>query len=221
MRGIHDRGLERERRIDRTIVFVPIDSVRTAVGDDEVGIGIAVGVPQLEEVQFRSGVQIDQRNGGCGIERIGNKSQRTKVSSGLVVLEPKDLTACEKGNNDVQIAILIQVGDHRMIGLTAPDAIEISTGFSRKDTGTRSVVFIEVYVVGRFFEGKASMSPSLSKSPETEKEAYGNSLSTMLDPAEGIKGRDGSRPRAGYVTGGISNSASKGCLCILDPYPDR
>ena len=71
----------------------------------------------------------------------------------MVVLEPKDLTACEKGNNDVQIAILIQVGDHRMIGLTAPDAIEISTGFPGKDTGTRSVVFVEVYVVGRFFEG--------------------------------------------------------------------
>ena len=54
MRGIHDRGLKRERGVDRTIVLVPIDPVRPPMRDHDIGVGITVDVPQLEEVQFRS-----------------------------------------------------------------------------------------------------------------------------------------------------------------------
>ena len=61
---VHDRGWRRERRIDRTIVFTNRLCPYRG-GRRRVGIGIAVDVPQLEEVQFRSGVEVYQRVGGC------------------------------------------------------------------------------------------------------------------------------------------------------------
>ena len=136
MRGVHDRGLrENEGSTEPSFLYQSTLSVpRWAMTRSGWNRRRR---PQLEEVQFRSGVEATNGSGVAGLK--DQKSQRTKVSSGLVVLEPEDLAACNERNDDVQIAILIQIGDHRMIGLTTTDAIEIRTGFSRKTPGPEAL----------------------------------------------------------------------------------
>mgnify|MGYP001368546462 CR=1 FL=1 len=157
MRGVHDRGLERERRIDRTIVFVPIDSVRTAVGDDEVGIGIAVDVPQLEEVQFRSGVEV--RTGTATTALLVQGDARV---TGILTVGTSSITL-DPSNNSINVGTGITISgatgkieatEIRTVGTTGAffppvltttqrDALSVTEGAMIFNTTTKKLEFYD------------------------------------------------------------------------------